>query len=459
MSGSTIPTNMLPKRLKVAERAKKYPEERIRSLAHHIDVDALSRAFDRIRKDAAVGVDGITKEAYGENLEQNLQDLHERLRSMRYRHQPIRRVYIPKEKGKERPIGVSTIEDKLVQDALRELLELLYEPLFLDCSHGFRPGRKAHDALRVVDRAVHDGEARFILEFDIQSFFDSVNRQALSEMLQDRVADKSLMRLIGKCLHVGVLDGGKYTTPDEGTVQGSVLSPILGNIYLHHVLDLWFERDVKPRMRGKAVFVRYADDGVFGFERRDDAERMMRVLAQRLQRFGLKLNLEKTRLVDFQRPALGQLGGKGRATFDFLGFTLYWLRGRVGRWRMTCKTRHARLQRAKHALYDWCRRHRHLPIGQQHAALKRRIQGHFNYFGVRGNERSLTLLIEYTRRAWFKWLNRRSQRRSYTWARFADVLRAYPLPKPWTTIFLWGSASQVALAEEPDGGNLLVRFR
>jgi RNA-directed DNA polymerase len=441
MNGTMILANMLPGRLRVAERAKKNPQEQIRSLAHHIDVDALRRAFHRIRKDAAVGVDGVTKEAYGANLEENLRDLHERLRTMRYRHQPIRRVYIPKEKGKQRPIGVSTIEDKLVQDALREVLEMLYEPQFLSCSYGFRPGRKAHDALRAIDRAVYRGEARFILEFDIQSFFDSVIRRMLSEMLQKRIADKSLMRLIGKCLHVGVLDGEQYTTPEDGTVQGSVLSPILGNIYLHHVLDLWFEQEVKPCMHGRAFFARYADDGVFGFELWDDAQRVMRVLARRLARFGLQLNLDKTRLVDFRRPWPNQPGGKGRATFDFLGFTLYWRRSGEGRWVMTCKTRRARLQRVKHNLNDWCRGHRHLSVREQYAALKRRIQGHFNYFGVRGNEQCLSLVIEYAKRIWIKWLNRRSQRRSYNWARFLEILKVFPLPTPVATISLWGATT------------------
>jgi group II intron reverse transcriptase/maturase len=311
------------------------------------------------------------------------------------------------------------------------MLEMLYEPLFLDCSYGFRPGRKAHDALRAIDGAVYRGKARFILEFDIQSFFDSVNRQALKEMLQERIADKSLMRLIGKCLHVGVLDGEAYAEPDEGTVQGSVLSPILGNIYLHHVLDLWFERDIRPRMRGKASFVRYADDGVFGFERREDAERVMAVLGQRLARFGLKLNPDKTRLVDFQRPSLDQPGGKGRATFDFLGFTLYWRKSRAGRWVMTCKTRRARLQRAKNAIYDWCRRQRHEPVKEQHAALKRRLQGHFNYFGVRGNEISLNLLFEYAERAWFKWLNRRSQRPARLFRQYSVKPRKSKVARPF----------------------------
>jgi len=258
-SASTLET-MSPELSKVVERARSEPEGRLRALAHLIDAPALARAYRRMRKDAAVGVDGVTKEQYGQNLEGNLQGLHARLVSNKYRHQAIRRVHIPKAPGKTRPIGISAFEDKLVQDAVREVLQAVYEQDFMECSYGFRPRRSAHDAVRTLDRIVHRGEVRWILEADITSFFDSVDRKALSEMLQTRVADGSLLRLIGKCLHVGVLDGAEFSEPDTGTVQGSVLSPLLGNVYLHYVLDLWFEREVKPRLRGKATLIRYADD-------------------------------------------------------------------------------------------------------------------------------------------------------------------------------------------------------
>lgn len=250
---------MSPGLLKVVERAQREPEGRCNSLAHLIDVPALARAYHRQRADAAVGVDGVTKEAYGRNLEANLQDLHTRLKDKRYRHQPIRRVHIPKAQGKTRPIGMSAFEDKLVQDAVREVLEAMYEQAFVDCSHGFRPGRKAHDAVRILKRIVERGEVRWIYEADLVSFFDSLDRTALKEMLGIRVADGSLMRLIGKCLHVGVLDGETIVEPERGTAQGSVLSALLGNVYLHYVLDLWFETEVKPRRQGKATLIRYGD--------------------------------------------------------------------------------------------------------------------------------------------------------------------------------------------------------
>jgi group II intron reverse transcriptase/maturase len=428
---------MSPGLLKVMERAKRDPQGQLRSLAHLLDENALERAYGRIRKDAAVGADGITKEQYGENLTENLRDLHERMKGMRWRHKPILRVHIPKGQGKTRPIGISSIEDKIVQGALSEVLEIAYEPMFHDSSYGFRPGRGAHDAIRALNGPLWRGEMSWILEADIKSFFDSIDRKKLMEMLQERIADGKFLRLVGKCLHVGVLDGSEYSEPDEGTVQGSVLSPLLGNVYLHHVLDLWYERDVRPRLQGKTMLVRYADDFVIGFEREDDARKVMEVIGLRFERFGLELHPEKTRLVPFQRPPRGQQGGKGPATFDFLGFTIYWRRTRSGRWVPRCKTRTARLRRAIQAVADWCRSHRHEPVKEQHATLKRKLVGHYNYFGVNGNCRSLTLLHWHVRRVWRYWLDRRSQRARMIWARYVELLRKFPLPAPRIRVQIW----------------------
>jgi group II intron reverse transcriptase/maturase len=329
--------DMSPGLQKVVDRAKREPEGRFHSLAHLIDIAALKQAYHRQRSSAAVGVDGMTKEVYGQNLEANLQDLHTRLKTKRYRHQPIRRVHIPKGQGRTRPIGISAFEDKLVQDAVREVLGAIYEQDFLDCSHGFRPKRSAHDAVRTLNRVVNQGAVRWLFEADIVSFFDSLDRTELKKMLEVRVADGSLLRLIGKCLHVGVLDGEVFSEPQLGTVQGSVLSPLLGNVYLHYVLDLWFETAVKPRLQGKATLVRYAVDFIIGFEHEDDARRVVAVLEKRLGRFGLTLHPDKTRLLPFWRPPKTQQGGKGPATFDFLGFTFYWHRTLGGYWRSLCR--------------------------------------------------------------------------------------------------------------------------
>lgn len=439
MTKASTLASMSPQLLKVVERARTEPEGRFHSLAHLIDVPALERAYRRARKDAAVGVDGVTKEAYGENLEGNLADLHERLKSKRYRHQHIRRVHIPKGNGKTRPIGVSAFEDKLVQDALREVLEAIYEQDFLNCSYGFRPGRRAHDAVRTLDGIAYRNQAKWIIEADIVSFFDSLDRAELKKMLEIRVPDGSLLRLIGKCLHVGVLDGVELSTPDTGATQGSVLSPLLGNIYLHHVLDLWFEREVKPRLRGRSTLIRYCDDFIITFEHEDDARRVHDVLGKRLGKYGLSLHPEKTRLLSFRRPPADPQSGKGPSTFDFLGFTFYWARARKGWWTMRCKTKRASLRRAIKSIYEWCRRHRHLPVKTQHAALCRRIQGHFNYFAVSGNYCSLALIVAETRRTWYKWLCRRSQRQRLNWERFGDLLLQHPLPVPRITIQIWGT--------------------
>jgi group II intron reverse transcriptase/maturase len=429
---------MSPGLVRVAEAARRNPG-RLLSLSHHLDVDALRRAYRRIRTKAAVGVDGVTKEAYGENLESNLEDLHGRLKSQRYRHQPIRRVYIDKGGGKRRPIGISTVEDKIVQDALRELLEAIYEQDFKDCSYGFRPKRSAHDALRALNGAVHRGEVNVVLEADIVSFFDRLDREKLKQLLEQRLADRRVMRLIGKCLHVGILEGGVETIPEEGTVQGSTLSPILANVYLHHALDTWFDDEIKQTLRGKAILIRYCDDFVIGLERPEDAERVVSLLGDRLKAFGLELHPDKTRLVDFRRPPDNHKGGKGPGSFDLLGFTHYWRRSRQGKWHMATKTARARQRRTIMAVYEWCRRHRHLSVPAQHNALRRKLTGHYNYFNVRGNTRAIGRVAFHARRAWYKWLRRRSQRKRLNWDRFNDLLRDFPLAQPTVGKSLWAT--------------------
>jgi len=434
MNGAMTSVRLSPELLKVAEIARRKKNERILALARYVDEGALARSLGRLKPTAAVGVDGVTVKQYEQNQEENLRALHGRMKAGKYRHQPIRRVYIPKENGTKRPIGISCVEDKVVQGAIADVLGAVYEQDFLECSYGFRPGRSAHDAMRAVDRAVMRGGVRWLLEADIVSFFDSVDRKALMEMLRGRIADESLMRLVGKCLHVGILDGEEYTTPSGGTGQGSALSPLLGNIYLHHVLDTWFENEIQPRLKGRAVLIRYADDFVIGFETEEDARRVYAVLPKRMARYSLKLHDEKTRLLDF-RPPSGE-NGRRSTTFDFLGFTVHWQRTRGGGWRVACKTRRARLARTIKSVTEWCRRHRHLPVATQHKALMQKLTGHYNYFGVNGNDRP-RVLLETTKRAWHKWLNRRSQRSRMSWERFNQMLKQYPLPNPRVCVQLW----------------------
>lgn len=440
MAGASTSGNMSTKLAKVKERARREPQGRFHALAYLINEAALERAYGRIRANAAVGVDGVSKEDYGQNLRQNLKGLHERLVNGRWRHQAIRRVHLPKEDGKTRPIGISTVEDKIVQQALREVLEAVYEADFLPCSYGFRPGRSAHDAIRELTGALYREEVTVVLECDLRAYFDSLDRTKLKEMLRERIADGSLIRLIGKCLRAGVLDGVEYMEPEEGTAQGSSLSPLLGNIYLHYVMDRWFETEVRPRLRGKAILCRYADDLVIGFERADDAERVFKVLPKRMAKYGLELHSEKTRLLPFERPYRGQRRSKGPATFDFLGFTWYWERSRQGLWQARVKTRSARRQRAVTRIGAWCKRQRHLPIKEQHEGLVRRVRGHLNYFGVNGNRRSLQGFLYAVRRVWHKWLCRRSQRAPMPWERFEALLARYPLPRPRICVEIWGRA-------------------
>jgi group II intron reverse transcriptase/maturase len=295
----------------------------------------------------------------------------------------------------------------------------------MGCSYGYRPGRSAHDAIKALHGVT--GEVTWILEADIEAFFDSIDRKKLMEELRKRIDDESLLRLVGKCLHVGVLEGEAYSEPEVGTAQGSVLSPLLGNVYLHYALDEWFARDVVPRLKGPAKLIRYADDLVIGFGSKEDADRVLRVLPQRLGRYGLRLSDEKTRLIRFKRPKDDE-DGRGNGTFDFLGFTWYW--GRQGGWSVCVKTRTSRLTRALVAIAEWCRQHRHDPVREQHRGLSRRLQGHFNYFAVCGNKRPVWRLLYWATRIWRKSLSRRSQRARITWARFNRMERALPLPRP-----------------------------
>ena len=438
MADATTSQNVSPGLLMVAKGAKEHPDVRMLALARHIDETALERVYRRLRRDAAVGVDGVTIEAYGEALGANLQALRARMKAGQYRHQPIRRVNIPKENGATRPIGISTVEDKIVQGAVRDVLEAVYEQDFLDCSYGFRPARSAHDAIRELNGVIMKGSANYIVEADIVSFFDSIDRKLLMEMLRDRIADETLMRLVGKCLHVGVLDGERYLEASEGTAQGSSLSPLLGNVYLHHVLDVWYERDVRPHLKGRSALIRYADDFVLCFALAEDARRVWHVLGKRFAKFGLTLHPKKTRSFTFQPPRDG--GGKGSASFDFLGFTVHWQQARKpGTWRVAFRTRSARLRRAIQAANDWCRRHRHKPVKEQRLALTRKLNGHYNYFGVNGNVGSLARLLFQVQCVWRTWLNRRSQRARMHWKRFNELLKAHPLPSPRIRVQIWGA--------------------
>jgi len=420
------------KQQKIANLARQAPEMVLTTLAHHIDLMWLEEAYRRTRKDGAVGVDGVTAEAYEERLQENLSDLLERFKSGRYRAPPVRCVHIPKDgtPKKTRPIGIPTLEDKVLQRAVLMVLEPVYEQDFLDCSYGFRPGRNAHQALDALWKGLMDIGGGWVIDLDIQDFFGSMERTHLNAFLDQRVRDGVIRRVLGKWMHAGVMDEGVIRYPERGSPQGAVISPLASNLYLHEVLDTWFEREVKPRLRGRAFLVRFADDATLAFEREDDARRVLEVLPKRLARFGLTLHPEKTRLVDFRSPSrAGQKRGSQRErSFDLLGFSHYWGRSRKGRWVVQRKTAKTRFSRALRQIGQWCRRNRHRPVAEQQQVLSRKLRGHDAYYGITGNSRALSRLRYEVQRRWRKWLNRRSHATRLNWSAFNRLLKRYPLP-------------------------------
>lgn len=420
------PTSPLisPNLQRIAKMAKESPELCFRTLAHHITPELLRLAAHRTRKDGAPGIDGQDGDDYLRNLDGNVQDLWQRLREGRYRAPAVRRVYIPKGDGKTRPLGIPTFEDKVTQRAAAMVLESIYEQDFLPCSFGFRPGRSAHDALHELREGLMRMGGGWVIDADIRDFFGSLDHAKLREILSQRVGDHSMMRLIGKWLKAGVLEDGQIHRSDLGTPQGGVISPLLANVYLHEVLDTWFERDVRPRLRGQAFLIRYADDFVMVFSERTDAERVLTVLGKRLAKYGLQLHPEKTRLLDFRRPR----GGVKPGSFVLLGFTHYWAASRRGYPVVKRKTAAKRLSRALRSINDWCRRNRHLPLADQQATLAQKLRGHCAYYGLTGNSEALSRFRFWLVRLWRKWLCRRSHAARKPWTWFNRILEIYPLP-------------------------------
>ncbi len=367
-----------------------------------------------------------------EHLVENVGKLYEQLKGRTYRAQPLRRIYIDKEDGRKRPISIPALEDKIVQRATVELLNAIFEQDFLDCSYGFRPGRSAHDALNEVGRVICRKPTQWILELDIVSYFDSIVREHLMEMIERRVSDASVLGLIGKWINVGAVEDGRLLTSETGTGQGQIISPLLANIYLHHVLDSWFEEEVKPRLKGQAFEIRYADDALLCFQYREDAQRVLDVLPKRFAKYGLTLHPEKTRLVEFGRRAHQQakLGKTKTATFDFLGFTHRCATSRNGKFTVHVSTMKKRLRRALTSIAEWCRTHRHHPVEYQQRMLNAKLRGHYQYYGRPTNFRSLRRFFRTVRSTWRKWLQRRTRGRNLSWRAFLQLLKRYPLLAP-----------------------------
>lgn len=419
----------------IAELAKRAPQMGLTSLAHHIDLRWLHEAYVRTRPDGAPGVDGQTIRDYNQRLGENLRSLLERAKSGTYRAPPVKRAYIPKGTGSEtRPIGIPTFEDKVLQRAVVMVLEAVYEQDFKECSYGFRPGRSAHQALESLWKQTMAMGGGWILEVDIRKFFDTLDHAHLRELLRQRIRDGVLLRLIGKWLNAGVLEDGNLTFPERGSPQGGVISPLLANVYLHYVLDVWFESEVQPRLRGRAFLIRFADDFVLGFSHEADARRVLDVLPKRFGKYGLTLHPDKTRLVAFRRPdtSVPERTDSGNASapesFELLGFTHFWGRSRAGRWIVKRRTSKERLRRAIRRTADWCRLHRHDPIAVQHQTLSRKLYGHCAYYGLTGNVGALHRYRDAVTRAWRKWLARRKRGGLLSWDVFRRLKERLPLP-------------------------------
>jgi RNA-directed DNA polymerase len=414
----------------IAIKAKTQKQHRFRDLYRYLDADLLRHCWRDLNKRAASGVDGMTASEYAEELDTRIEALAERLKTKRYRTRLVRRVYIPKENGKERPLGIPALEDKLVQLAAGKLLTAIYEADFLASSYGYRPGRGAADAVKDLTFDLQYGTYGYVVEADIKGLFDHVDHDGLLLMLKERIDDGAFLGLIRKWLKAGVLErDGTVVHPDTGTPQGGIVSPVLANVYLHYALDLWFERRVKPHCRGEALVSRYADDFVCAFRYRDDAERFYRVLPKRLEKFSLEVAPDKTRCLRFSRfhPSM-------KRRFTFLGFEFYWTLDRQGTPRVKRRTAPKKLQGACRRIKAWIRDHRHLPGREFFAGLNRRLRGHYNYYGVRGNSSALYRFYHWAITCTFKWLNRRGgKRRSFTWALFNEVLERVSIARPRIT--------------------------
>lgn len=410
----------------IAEKAYTQKHYRFGGLYRRINQDVLRQCFYQLRKDAASGVDQVTFQDYERNLEANLQDLVGRLGRKAYRARLVRRKYIPKGQGKLRPLGIPVLEDKLLQTAVTQILLAIYEVNFLPCSYGYRPGISAHAAIKALTDELQFAGHNFVVEADIRGFFDNLQWEWLERMLEERIADGAFLNLSRKWLRAGILEeDGKVIHPETGTPQGGVISPVLANIYLHYVLDLWFERVVKPEQQGRCRRIRYADDFVACFEYRHEAEAFEKALKTRLAKFGLEVAPDKTKTLRF-----GRKGGPHNGRFDFLGFEFYWEPDRKGEPRVKRRTATKKHLGAMQRIRDWMRGHRDQKLSRTMKTLKAKLQGTWNYYGVIGNYRRMKLLYDETCRALYKWLNRRSQRRSLTWPAVNRLLVRFQVPPP-----------------------------
>jgi group II intron reverse transcriptase/maturase len=428
----------------IAKKAQEQPKLKFTSLAHLLNAEYLLECFSELQKHKAPGVDRRTVESYQrEEITKALAQTVANLKSHTYRPQPVRRVFIPKANGKTRPLGIPTVIDKTLQLACARILELLFEPLFLGLSYGFRPNRNAHQALAAVNHMVMGQKVNWIIDADIKGFFDNVSHDWLIKCLQQRITDPNFLWLIRKFLKAGVMAEGKLLTTTQGTPQGGIISPVLANIYLHYVLDLWFEVKEKKQLTGFSQLIRYADDFIIGCQTKQEAQKMLKDVRERFAQFGLTLAEDKTRILEFGRFArnnINKQGGGKPQTFDFLGFTHYCSQTRDGRFALKIKTSAKKSSGSLKSLNLWLKTVRNklkLPDIWKLLALK--LKGHYNYYGVSGNFDGIKSFYCQAEKLAFKWTNRRSQKKSWNWGTFGDYLNKYPLPKPKLTYAIYNT--------------------
>jgi RNA-directed DNA polymerase len=412
----------------ITQRSARDPKARFDALMHHINEGSLAESFHSLDGRKAVGVDGIRKEDYARNLDSNLKTLVSSMKSMSYRPRPAREKLIPKEgkSGKTRPLGIGCLEDKMVQKCFAQILAAIYEPLFLDCSYGFRPGRSCHDAVKKLHNTLYTQPVSTVVDMDITSYFNTIDHEWLMRMLELKISDRKFLRYIRRMLKAGVLREGEFTMTDEGTPQGSLVSPILSNIYLHYVLDLWFEHAVKRCCKGNAWLFRYADDCIACFESEEDAQEYAKVLPERMAKFGLEVSAEKSSIVRFsKRPPNDQNG-----TFNFLGFTFYMGVSRKGSPVPKVKTNRKKLKAKLRAVRDWMKKVKNTKrLTWIWDTFRAKVRGHIQYYSTSFNSRSVNTFLHEAKKTVFKWLNRRSQRKSFSWDKFIQFVKQFPLPK------------------------------
>ncbi len=417
----------------ISERARKEPELQFTSLAHLLNVRFLKECYYSLGRDRASGIDGVSWTEYGKDLDGNLNNLVTRLKVKRYKPLPSKRVYIPKNEHEERPLGLPALEDKIVQKGISRILEAIYEADFLNCSYGFRPARNCHQAINAVDKTIMTKPISYVIEADIKGYFDNVSHKWMMEFLQVRIKDPSFLLLIRRFLKAGYFEAGQIVATEQGTPQGGNLSPILSNIFLHYVLDLWFEKKVKPQARGACHLVRYADDFICMVQYKGDAQRIEQALRERFAKFDLELHPEKTRIISFGRYERENANRQNRKTntFDFLGFTHYCDTSRRGKFIVGHKTSLKKFRMKCKDMNNWLRKIRNYKKAKEWwPVLQAKLRGHYQYYGVSGNMRSLQRFYSLTLRMTLKWLNRRSQRKSFSWNGFYRYLEHYPLPMP-----------------------------